>query len=116
MITHTVKLLFSQGRQNGFQSGWVGGGAGGAWNTEKYSWPPWLANKKNFRILDTLEWLKQKYFDLGDSHLIVSALKPFLFCLYLPFFFLLRQKVPPVAGPVNAIIIYISVIFTCLIT
>ena len=28
MITHTVKLLFSQGRQNGFQSGWVGGGAG----------------------------------------------------------------------------------------
>ena len=32
---------------------------GGAWNTEKYYRPPWLDDKKNFRILDALEWLKQ---------------------------------------------------------
>ena len=31
----------------------------GPWNTEKYCQPPWLADKKNFRILDALEWLKQ---------------------------------------------------------
>ena len=66
----------------------------GSWNTEKYCWPPWLADKKNFRILDAVEWLKQWYFDLGDSLLIVSALKPFLlFCLCLPFSFLPRKKV-----------------------
>ena len=29
------------------------------WNTEKYCRPPWLAGKKNFRILDALEGLKQ---------------------------------------------------------
>ena len=46
------------------------------WKTEKHCRPPWLADKKNFRILDALEWLKQQYFDLGDSLLIVSALKP----------------------------------------
>ena len=42
---------------------------------------------------------------LGDNLLIVSTLKLFLFCLYLPFFFLLRKKVgtppPGVAGPVK---------------
>ena len=31
----------------------------GPWNTEKYCRLPWLAGKKNFRILDALEWLKQ---------------------------------------------------------
>ena len=31
----------------------------GTWNTEKYCQPPWLADKKNFRILDALEWLEQ---------------------------------------------------------
>ena len=35
------------------------GGDGGAWNTEKYCRAPWLVDKKNFRILDALEWLKQ---------------------------------------------------------
>ena len=50
-------------------------------------------------------------FDLGDSPLnIVSALKTFLFCLCLPFFFLLHKKscthanplAPPgIAGPDN---------------
>ena len=29
------------------------------WNTEKYCRAPWLADKKNFRILDAPEWLKQ---------------------------------------------------------
>ena len=71
----------------------------GAWNTEKYCPPPWLADKKNFRILDALEWLKQLYFDLGDSLLIVSALKPFLICLCLRFFFLLRKKEGEGYGP-----------------
>ena len=66
---------------------------GVAWNSEKHCRPPWLADKKNFRILDALEWLKQKYFDLSDSLLIVSALKSFLFSLCLPFLFLLRKKV-----------------------
>ena len=65
----------------------------GPWNTEKCCRPPWLNDKKNFRILDAPEWLKQWYFDLGDSLLRVSSLKPFLFCLFLPFFFLLRKKV-----------------------
>ena len=32
---------------------------GEPWNTEKYCQPPWLADKKKFRILDALEWLKQ---------------------------------------------------------
>ena len=32
---------------------------GKPWNTEKYCWSPWLSDKKNFRILDALEWLKQ---------------------------------------------------------
>ena len=32
---------------------------GGPWNTEKYCRPPWLADKKNFRIPEALEWLKQ---------------------------------------------------------
>ena len=27
--------------------------------SEKYCRPPWLAEKKHFRILDALEWLKQ---------------------------------------------------------
>ena len=31
----------------------------GAWNTKKYCQPPWLTEKKKFRILDALEWLKQ---------------------------------------------------------
>ena len=35
-----------------FKVGWP-------WNTEKYCRPPWLADKKNVRILDALEWLKQ---------------------------------------------------------
>ena len=32
---------------------------GEPWNTENYCRPQWLADKKNFRILDALEWLKQ---------------------------------------------------------
>ena len=32
---------------------------GGPWNTEKYFRSPWLADKKNFKILDALERLKQ---------------------------------------------------------
>ena len=39
-------------------------------------------------------------FDLGDSILVVSALKPFLFCLCLPFFFLQRKKMGGVVGMV----------------
>ena len=65
---------------------------GGPWNTEKYCRLPWLADKKNFQILDALEWSKQSDFDLGDSLLIVSALKPFLFFLCLPFFLFAMQK------------------------
>ena len=48
--------------------------------------------KKNFRIIDALEWLKRLYFYLGDSLLIISALKLFLFCLCLLFSFLLPKK------------------------
>ena len=44
----------TQGRRNGFQSG-----GRGAWNTEIYCRSPWLADEKNFQILDALEWLKQ---------------------------------------------------------
>ena len=32
---------------------------GGLWNTGKYCQPPWLTDKKNFQILDALEWLRQ---------------------------------------------------------
>ena len=35
-----------------------GGGEVGSWNSGKYCRPPWMADKKNFRILDALEWLK----------------------------------------------------------
>ena len=49
-------------------------GPGKGHGTLKSSRPPWLADNKNFRILYALEWLKQYYFDLGDSLLIVSAL------------------------------------------
>ena len=45
----------------------------GPCNNEKY----WLADKENFSILDTLECLKQYRVDLGQSLLIVSALKLF---------------------------------------
>ena len=69
---------YFQGWGNGFQSGVP-------WNTKRYCWPAWLAGKKNFLILDALEWLKQ-YFDLGDSLLVVSSLKPFLSSLCLLFF------------------------------
>ena len=48
-----ILLNILQGQRNGFQSG------RGPWNTEKYCRPPWLADKRNFRILDALEWLKQ---------------------------------------------------------
>ena len=37
----------------------AGEGGSGAWNTEKYCRPPWLADNKKFRILHALEWLKQ---------------------------------------------------------
>ena len=46
-----------QSRRMNFKVGEEGGR--GAWNTEKYRQPPWLADKKNFRILDALEWLKK---------------------------------------------------------
>ena len=39
----------------------------GSWNTEKYCRPPWLTDKKNFGILDALEWFKHYNFDLSDS-------------------------------------------------
>ena len=39
----------------------------------KNSWPPQSPDKKNFWILDGLEWLKQKHFDINDNILIVSA-------------------------------------------
>ena len=64
----------------------------GAMEYEKYCQPPWLADKKNFRILDALEWLTQKYFDLGDNLLIVSALKPFLFAFVSLFSFCFAKK------------------------
>ena len=39
------------------ETGGGGGGEGqggrGGGNTEKYCWLPWLADKKNFQILDT---------------------------------------------------------------
>ena len=72
-----------QGRRNGFQNG-------GA-----------MEHKKNCWVVDALEWLKQKHFDLGDSRLIVSALK--LFFSFVSLFFLLHKKVcvphPGVASP-----------------
>ena len=48
----------------GGEGGGGGDGAGNTentkyWNTEKYCRPPWLADKKRFRILDALERLKQ---------------------------------------------------------
>ena len=50
----------------------------GPWNTKKGR------DKKNFWILDALEWLKQQHFDLGDSVLIVPACKLFLFFYFHP--------------------------------
>ena len=81
--------------------GGVGGGGGGMEHWKVLSAN--MVGKKNFRILDALEWLKQSYFDLGDRLLVVSALKPFLFSRCLPFFFLLLKKVgvhgpPPVSS------------------
>ena len=64
----------------------------GPWNTEKYCRPPCLADKKHFWNLDTLEWLKQFHFDLGDSLLIIFALKLFLFSLCFPLFFCYAKK------------------------
>ena len=58
-----------------------------------------MERKVKPRLLDELDG------QLGDNLLKVSALKLFLFCLCLPFFFLLRKKVgtppPGVAGPVK---------------
>ena len=87
MVTYSTKA----GKMD-FKVG--GGGRGeGLWNTERYCRPPLLIEKKIFQILDAVEWLKQSYFDLGDSLLIVSAaLEPFLSSLCLPFFFLLCKK------------------------
>ena len=45
-----------------------------------------FSNSRRSRMVKTI------IFDLSDSLLIVSALKPFLFSLCLPFFFLLRKK------------------------
>ena len=53
--------------------------------------PPRFADKKNVWISDDLEWLKQYDFDLGDSLLIVSALKPFI--PLFPFFLFAMQKI-----------------------
>ena len=64
----------------------------GPWNTEKYCRPSWLTEKKIFRILETLKFLKQEQFDLGDSLLTVSALKLFLFSICIPSFFLLYTR------------------------
>lgn len=76
----------------------------GSWNTENFWWSTWLGNNKNFWILNTLEWLKQWHFDIGDSLLIVSALKIFLFFLCFPFFSFATRKsggivLHTVAGP-----------------
>ena len=79
----------------------------GPWNTDKYCRSPWFADQKNFWILDALEWLKQKHFDFGDSLLIVSALKVFLFSFCFPFFFLLRKKwraMAPSGPPVSPVL------------
>ena len=51
----------------------------------------WLA-RKTFKILDALEWLNRQHFDHGDSLLIVSPLKLFVFSLCFPFFVLLGKK------------------------
>ena len=85
------------------------------WSTEKYYRPSWLAEKRNFWNLDALEWLKLKqyYFDLSDSLLIVSVLKLFLFFFVSLFFFLLLKKwrvhAPhlPVPAALNIIRVYI---------
>ena len=85
------------------------------WSTEKYYRPSWLAEKRNFWNLDSLEWLKLKqyYFDLSDSLLIVSVLKLFLFFFVSLFFFLLLKKwrvhAPhlPVPAALNIIRVYI---------
>ena len=42
-----------------YMAGEIGFKVEGSWNTEKYCRPPWVADKKNAWILDTLEWLKQ---------------------------------------------------------
>ena len=64
----------------------------GPWKTGKYCQPPWLTDKKNFWILDSIEWLKQQHFDLSDNLLIVSALKFFLLFLLFLFFLFAMQK------------------------
>ena len=46
-----LKLIYRAGEMN-FKVGCSS-------NTLKYCRPPWLADKKNFRILEALEWLKQ---------------------------------------------------------
>ena len=75
------------------------------WNNEKYCRPPWLAERKNFWILDALEWPKQKHFDPNKNPLTVSALKLFLSFTSLLYFCYAKKwggRDMYVANPVDA--------------
>ena len=34
------------------------------WNIQRNCWAPWLADKRNLCTADTLQWLKQRYFNI----------------------------------------------------
>ena len=54
---------------------------------------PWLVVKKRFLSSSrSITAIKQWYFNLGDSFLIVTVLKLFLFSVCLPFFFFATQE------------------------
>ena len=59
--------------------------AEGLWDTEKYYRPLSLADKTIFCPLHTLEWLKQKHFDLGCSLLIKFCFVTLSFFPYVSF-------------------------------
>ena len=61
-LLNSLMMLFYKAGKMDFK-------VGRPWNTEKYCWPPWLTDKKNFWILGTAEWLKQEHFDHGDCFL-----------------------------------------------
>ena len=102
-------VLFHRAGEVNSKVGWNGRGGGGMEHWKVLSAN--MVGKKNFRILDALEWLKQSYFDLGDRLLVVSALKPFLFSRCLPFFFCYSKKwgsmVPP-SPPVSSALFHMK--------
>ena len=63
VLSITLSLVNGMNKKNTFDNDFGAADmdfkVGGPWSTGKYCRLPWLADKKNFRILEALEWLKQ---------------------------------------------------------